>query len=558
MSVPASAQRAAIYLRVSKAEQLDGYSPEGMERACREKAEALGADVVAFFLEDGPGDDWDLPLIWEAIGLAERGGIDVVISYDTSRVARDMGKRLWIKRELGKHGVGLAYATVEFAATPEGELHENFLGIFDQYERAKIRARTQNGIRTKLARGEVMGCGRTPYALARVHDKQGRTIGYVPTEPGAGTLKRIVGLLRTETLVEVCRRLNAEGVPTPSGTGRWQPGGIRSLLRKPVYLGTYEFGRSSRKRRGGGKTVYLRRADDAVTTIPVEPILTRAELDAARAALDRRKRDRRPRRTEADDPYTLRGMLSCEYCGGALSCQISKGVRYYQCLRSTARGDARCPLPIVRADHLEAHVWSELRAKLDDLDAVRAALDDACDASEAARRYVGQLAALDGEIKRLETRIDRATEDLYAAERGSRVETYARNARAAAERELREIERSRAELARAEPSWLTRDAADALFETFCVVVNGLEESDEDPAEQRALYREARLAVVVGLAEDGHGVRCGRRHAFRVGWASAVGLGGGTDSGNDPQGSFTLSVSSTHPPALLRPPLARVG
>ena len=91
---PASTLRAAIYIRVSKAEQMEGFSPEGMETRCRERAAALGLDIVTVFVEHGRGDDWELPRLWDMLRLAEGRGFDTLICFDTGRLARDMGKRL--------------------------------------------------------------------------------------------------------------------------------------------------------------------------------------------------------------------------------------------------------------------------------------------------------------------------------------------------------------------------------------------------------------------------------------------------------------------------------
>lgn len=171
----ATTLRAAIYIRVSKAEQLGGYSPEGMETCCRVRAAELGAHVEAVFLESGKGDDWSLPKLWEMLRLAEAGGFDTLICFDTGRLARDLGKRLWIKRELQKHRVSIKYAVVEFDDSPEGELQENIFGPFDQYEKAKI------GIQHQGCRG----------ALSR---RDGRAVR--PATPVRGRLGRVLATIR--------------------------------------------------------------------------------------------------------------------------------------------------------------------------------------------------------------------------------------------------------------------------------------------------------------------------------------------------------------------------
>lgn len=529
--------RACIYIRVSKAEQLEGFSPEGMEAKCRAKAAELGADVVAVMVESGRGDDWSLPKLWETLRLAEAGGFDTLISFDTGRLARDMGKRLWIKTELRKHGIGIKYANVEFDSTPEGELQENIFGSFDQYERAKIGMRTALGIHTKLSLGLVVGNGRTPYGYARVLDGRGRTVSFEPKEPDSGIVRRIADELTRDTLARVCERLNAEGVPAPSGAARWSGGGVLSLLRNTVYVGEYRWG-TTQQQRQGGKTVKLARDPSEVVSVAVPAILTHQQLSYAQAALTRRKRDRRPRVAQVDDPYTLRGVLTCGHCGGALSCTRNNGYRRYTCLRAfptTNGGSAElCPMPQVAADDVERHAWRLLAGEMLDPDRMRATIEAATEEGEAMRRHRSQLDGVGAEIAKLTKRVERATEDLYGAEEGSATAEYAREVRARAERELKALRASYAEIEARKPAGLSRADADAIMEVVEDVRRGVAVAERSPARQRHLFRLLNIAAVVGLSADDTGEQFGRRHRYAVAWDGFLKLSG---SGKLPHGSL---------------------
>jgi site-specific DNA recombinase len=534
------ASRALIYLRVSKADQLEGYSPDAMEARCREKAAALGVDVVDVLVESGKGNRWNLPKRAEAIARAQAGEFDVLLSYDTSRLARDMGARLWVKRELDSHGVTIRYATVDFAKTPEGELHENVLGSFDQYERMKIRMRTSNGIRQKLDDGEVVGSGRTPYGYARVTNAKGRTVSYAPTEPQASVVRRIVTELATRTLTSVCDRLNADGVPTPRGAPRWQPATLRQLLRNSTYVGEYKFGQTTQETRGD-RTVTVRADDDEVRVIAVPPIVTRAELATAQRALGRRRYDRRPRRPAESDPYILRGLLRCASCGGVLSTAVNRGFRRYVCLR--AQGPAAykrgCPLPQVPADALEFEAWDRLTTAFrrhclqDDLDAARRG-------NEVAQRHAAQLASVRADIARASRRIEAAIEVLLENERGSTAWGYAREKQAEAEREQAALETSLALLEREAPRVLSDADAAEILRARDQLIDGMLESGETPAGRRAWLRKLGVTGTVRLAEDGERgdevVGLGRVHRFCVRLDGEIALSG---SGHESQGFYLL-------------------
>jgi DNA invertase Pin-like site-specific DNA recombinase len=98
---------------------------------------------------------------------------------------------------------------VDFS-TPQGKLLGAQLISFAEYEAEIIGARTKDALRVKRAEGVKLG---HPY-------------------PGidATTQRRIRNRRsRGHTLAAIADRLNAEGVPTPSGTGRWHPSAVRAV-----------------------------------------------------------------------------------------------------------------------------------------------------------------------------------------------------------------------------------------------------------------------------------------------------------------------------------------
>jgi DNA invertase Pin-like site-specific DNA recombinase len=548
--------RILIYLRVSKADQLEGYSPDAMEARCREKAAALGGEVVGVLLESGKGNNWNLPKLNEALRLAETGAYDVLLSYDTSRLARDSSKRKWVKRELDRHTVVLRYATIDFADTPEGRLQEGIIGDFDEYEREKIGMRTANGIRQKLDDGEVVASGRTPYGFARVYNAKGRPVSYTPQEPEASVVRRIVTELATRTLTSVCDRLNADGVPTPRGAALWLPATLRAILRNTSYVGEYRFGQTRQETRGG-EVVTVRADDEDVRVIPIPAIVTRAEIAAARQALGRRKHDRRPRCTPEDDAYVLRGLVRCDACGGVLSTAVNNGFRRYVCLR--AQGPAatrgRCDLPQVPAEALESLAWDRLKAALD-RHCLREDLDAARDGDEAARRHRSQVASLKADLARCERRIEAAVEVKLESAKGSTAWAYAQEKQAAAEREKAEAEVELAGLERAAPRVLSDDVIAEVWAARDRIVAGLLDAEGSAPARRRYLRTLGVAGTVRLAADGEAgedvAALGRRHRFAVGWTADIGLSG---SGHESQGIYLL-WDSTATTAPLRLDLAR--
>lgn len=540
-----SADPTGIYLRLSKEESLKkGYSPETMVTACRQKCAEDGLRVVACIVEDGKGDDWTLPGLHRLFELVETRQIRSVVSFDTSRVSRDMYRRLWIKEELKQHGVPLLYATQTFEDSPEGEALENMHGVFDQYERAKIRMRTGMNIQTKLDREEVVGNGRTPWGLKRVISEKGRVVGYRPTDHGRTLLGRIVREVRTLPLSKVCERLEADGIRTPSGGRSWQPGTIWALLNNAVYVGDYRWG-AVKTKRNNGKVIREKRAPDEVTSWAIEATISPAELATARAAMTARWHNAGARTPDEEDPYTLRGRLRCAHCGGRLSC-TSNGYRTYTCgrryptkaMRRAHPERTRCPFRQVAAAPLERYAWRLLEEQFADLGAVRARLEQLSDQNAAVRRHRSAVESIETKIARLELRIQAVSEDIYDPAAGEETKRYAREQRADAERTLKEARESLARLVAQAPEVLTPERVDRIMVRLLEVKAGLEAARGDPALQRALYADLKVTATMSMAdgsdtEDGEprqrweptedgAVKLGWAHWYAIAWEGYLG------------------------------------
>lgn len=530
---------ARIYLRESKDELLRGYSPGEMVRQCRAKAEQLGADVERVIVEAGKRDEFDCPGLLETIDDAAAGAFDFLLSYDMYRLSGELGKHLWVKESIGKTAVTIHYVVGEFAPGPEGELMETVQAAVGRYERMKTRARTQNGIAGKLAKRQPICNGVAAYGLAKVRDERGVPIGYRATDEIA-VVERIVRELRTDTMGRIAERLNLEGVPTPSGRGRWHSGTISTLMKNPYYGGEYRWGRVKRTpaRHPDGRRKYLteRRPDDEHTVFAVPALLDAGAVDAARTAMAERKQARRARRPEADDPYALRGRVFCAECDGLLACDVNNGYRRYSCQRSYPLPglERTCTMPQVHANAIEAYVWDEVRTTFKDRDTIDAAIRRASDPGEAGVRHESQVATLRVEIAGLERRI--ANAGAIMEEFGPGTQTYddtlvrqkQNEATRTAHLELL------ASLERQAPVVLPEAEIPAVVRLWDELAQGVVEAGRDAVKQRALYR--ALGVRVEARRDADGVLLGRKHryAVRVVWRGQL-----LDSTGDPCGSIVL-------------------
>jgi site-specific DNA recombinase len=215
--VPTPAPRAATYRRVSRQQQADAFSLAAQAKDCRKLAGELGADVVASFEDVDSGADWDLPGLDALLDAAKAGAFDILVCYDPDRLARNMAKQLVIEEELGRYGVTIRYVTLPTSGSPEDNLLKNVRSSIAEYEREKIRIRTQRGIREKIERGLIVGKGFPPFGYRFTRDAAGRVVGLEINPETAPIAQRIITRLQTRSIPTVCIELNAESIRSSTG-----------------------------------------------------------------------------------------------------------------------------------------------------------------------------------------------------------------------------------------------------------------------------------------------------------------------------------------------------
>ena len=173
---------------------------------------------------------------------------------------------------------------------------------------------------------------------------------------------------------EITRRLNAEGVPSPTGKPVWGTSTVGRLLRNEAYTGRVYYNRThsvSVTHGGKRKTVQRPRPKEEWIPIAVPAVVADDVFDAAqRVSRDNSKWS--PRRAEPG-AWLLRGMVVCGSCGVRTNCHRMRGRngtvhRYYYCrnhdpLRAGGE-DRRCPERNIRADALDGLVFEKVREVL--------------------------------------------------------------------------------------------------------------------------------------------------------------------------------------------------
>jgi len=204
-------KQANIYVRFSpRPDADDSKSNEKQEERCRDYCARKGYEVVGVFPDrDISGKKLDRPGLNAALAALRSGSVLVVDHSD--RLARDMLVCLTIRYKVQKAGAEIEYADGSPThTTPEGELFQNILASFAQYERARFARRTKAGLAKKKANGEWLGRPPIGWQIDKVAKKlvrneheqlaitQIRSLasGGVPTEEIALHLTEQFGLCR--------------------------------------------------------------------------------------------------------------------------------------------------------------------------------------------------------------------------------------------------------------------------------------------------------------------------------------------------------------------------
>ena len=243
----------------------------------------------------------------------------------------------------------------------------------------------------------------------------------------AAIVRRIYDLYAREGLKmnAVSQRLDAEGV-RPRHAELWPTATVAVILRNEAYVGkaaylkTVGTGRPSRRNRTGRLKGGAVRNLTGRTARPREewielPVPAIVETSVFAQAQRRRAENRRfsPRKTA--DPTLLQGLCVCAECGYTIGRHSGSGgrggrVHYYRChgIDSWRRPQgAVCDNPPVRADALDAAIWTEMLTLLENPELVQREIDRRLAAANDTDSHDRRMAALRAESSRNETRMSR-------------------------------------------------------------------------------------------------------------------------------------------------------
>ncbi len=365
-------ENAGVIIRVSTTRQLDGTSPEKQLERILALASQQKYQVI-------PKHIWQIA---ESGSLRERAGFEAAIDagdrkeisrlyvFNIDRLGRDLLAMLLFLRSLDDLGIECWAAEKE-----ERLLGDDFIfqieGAVAAKERKEIIKRTQDGLLRAIRAGKYSG-GMVAYGYRMNLETKELEID----ETEAKVVRNIFIWSAEEKIscIKIAERLNALGVPThyvkdgrkihrkgkreaEKTAGIWRPGRVRNMIVNTAYMGEWEYGKRSKKRKTG-ETIH--------STCPA--IVTKEQFQIAQNVLKNNRlfKDSKPYRT-----YLLRGLIACGNCGLTYSGTYSrvspdKSIErlYYACNGRTQwrrLGREKCFGATLVASEIEAVVWDEIK-----------------------------------------------------------------------------------------------------------------------------------------------------------------------------------------------------
>jgi DNA invertase Pin-like site-specific DNA recombinase len=309
--------RVAIYVRVSKEEQVEGHSLDAQRNVCVEFAKKREWRVVEVYEDPGySAKNNKRPAFQRMMKDADNGLFDVVLVHKLDRFSRSISDTLASFKSMDERKVAFTSATENFDfSTAQGRLFFNMMAIFAQWYLENLSAESVKGKKELFNKG--LHNGAPPFGY--IKNKETRKIEVVPDEAEAVRMAFELAAAGAHT-----HRMIADILDRNFKTHRgrhWSKDTVANMLRNEFYYGMVSF---REKIRPGIH----------------EPIITKELFDKAQLVTRDRSTGKRrhvtPQHNKKGNPtvgtkyYMLQKIIRCDACERHLRIQSSPTHKYYK------------------------------------------------------------------------------------------------------------------------------------------------------------------------------------------------------------------------------------
>ena len=341
-------QKCYIYMRVSTAMQVEGYSLEAQKDRLTKFAQFQDMEIVREYCDAGKSGKNitgrpEFSRMLQDVA-EEKDGVSYILVFKLSRFGRNAADVLNSLQYIQDYGVNLICVEDGIDSSKDsGKLTITVLSAVAEIERENILVQTMEGRKQKAREGKWNG-GQAPFGYEL--DSKNSTLIVNPEE---AEIVRIIfdQFTRTEAGADsICKYLNQHGYTKKrlrdQEVSYFSRSTILKILDNPVYVGKIAYGKNKTEKVKGTRDQYCRVKQD-------EYLLADGLHDAIideetwEAAKEKRKRTgvRWVKTHSLDHEHILSGLIKCPLCGGGMSGTVQrrknkktgeyKDTFYYRC-----------------------------------------------------------------------------------------------------------------------------------------------------------------------------------------------------------------------------------
>lgn len=345
-------ERIAIYLRISQ-EDMDLKSTDKPEsQSITNQRNMLtdyvrhnfpGAELIEFCDDGWSGKNFERPSVKELLAQVKSGAIKCIVVKDFSRFGRDyLAVGNYISRVfpfLGIRFISLGDGFDSIRPQDIDSLNTSFKTlIYDLYSR-ELSRKVRSAKRRKAEKGDWVS-GFTPFGYI----KDPANINHLIADPVSSKTVQYIFQMAVDGIgsLEITKRLNAEGVPTPMlhkldiGTCQrfmtcinednyWMQNTVAKIIRDERYTGKNIYGRRTRDVIGDPHTLLTARDTWVVVPQSHDVIISQEIYDRAQETM----RALREHKCTPRNDRPLRGKVYCGVCGHVMTRSNGKNAFYY-------------------------------------------------------------------------------------------------------------------------------------------------------------------------------------------------------------------------------------
>lgn len=345
------------YIRVSSTEQADeGYSVQSQTDKLKAYCLAMDYMIYDMYIDPGfTGANLNRPGMQRLIRDVTNKKLDMVIVMKLDRLSRSQKDTLYLIEDVfAVNNCSFVSVTESFdTSTPMGKAFIGILAVFAQFERERIKDRTEDGKMERAKSGKVMGWYKTPIGYDY---KDGQ---YYINEYEAAIVRRAFDLSENghvnNDIVKILEQEYPSGtkytIVDNSNTYNFTASTIKRMLSNKTYIGIVKF---------KGKEF----------PGDFQPIIKTDQFERVQVIQKARREEGGNNKMPFASTHLLTGLLYCEKCGARMHAQTRKrvndGKSYYICYarsktyKNYIRYLPECDADIIDGKTLDDYVTNQI------------------------------------------------------------------------------------------------------------------------------------------------------------------------------------------------------